>query len=257
MEHFGEPLVASPSDFGTRSEPPTHPELLDWLASEFISSGWSLKHLHRVIVLSSAYQQGSSVQFSVFSGKRRETEYRTLNTENFLLAHFPRRRLDLEAMRDSLLFISGQLDLAMGGRPVDVAADPLNCRRTVYGLVDRQNLPALFRTFDFAVPDQCVERRPRTTVPQQALFALNSAFVMEQTRALVALPEIAGEANPARRIEAMFRRVLGRKPTKGEAATAVHFIEAAQSEEQPKDGLTAWEQFAQILLATNELVFVD
>ena len=223
--------------------------------------------MHRVIVLSSAYQQ-SSVTADVrrLKSNRSKTSQSLLTSaptrervdaENKLLWHFPRRRLDLEAMRDSLLAISGRLDLAMGGRPVDVAGDPLNCRRTVYGLVDRQNLPALFRAFDFAVPDQCVERRPRTTVPQQALFALNSPFVMEQTRALVALPEIAGEANPHRRVEAMFRRVLGRKPTKKETATAVHFIEAAQSEEQPKDGLTAWEQFAQILLATNELVFVD
>jgi hypothetical protein len=285
MEHFGEPLVASPSDFGTRSDPPTHPALLDWLAAEFISSGWSLKHLHRVIVLSGAYQQASAAAdasrlksnsakmsverglpaaSSVVDGSMSKPEGRApavagvrIDPENKWLWHYPRRRLDLEAMRDSLLFISGRLDLTMGGRPVDVAGDPLNGRRTVYGLVDRQNLPALFRAFDFAVPDQCVERRPRTTVPQQALFALNSPFVMEQTRALVALPEIAGEANPARRVEAMFRRVLGRKPTKGEAAAAVHFIEAAKSDDPIKDGLTAWEQFAQILLATNELAFVD
>ena len=111
-------------------------------------------------------------------------------------------------MRDSLLFISGRLDFTMGGRPVEWPSDPLNRRRTVYGLVDRQNLPALFRAFDFAVPDQCVERRPRTTVPQQALFALNSAFVMEQARALVARPEIAGATKPAQRVDALFRRVL-------------------------------------------------
>ena len=180
-----------------------------------------------------------------------------IDPENKFLSRYARRRLDLEAMRDTLLFISGRLDLTMGGRPVDVAGDPLNGRRTVYGLVDRQNLPALFRSFDFAVPDQCVERRPRTTVPQQALFALNSPFVMEQTRALVAQPGIAGEPNPARRVEALFRRVLGREPTKSETAAAERFVAAAQAETQLPDGLTPWEQFAQILLATNELVFVD
>lgn len=182
---------------------------------------------------------------------------RALDPENKLLSHYPRRRLDLEPMRDSLLAISGRLDLVMGGRPVDVAADPLNCRRTVYGLVDRQNLPALFRAFDFAVPDQCVERRPRTTVPQQALFALNSAFVMEQARALVARPEISSTTNPAERVDVLFRRSLGRKPTKHETKSALRFVEAAKAEDQPKDGLTAWEQFAQVLLATNEFVFVE
>jgi len=251
MEHFGEPLVGSPSDFGTRSEPPTHPELLDWLASEFIRSGWSLKHLHRVMVLSSAYQQASLIPQSAIRNPQ------SSDPENKLLSHFPRRRLDLEAMRDSLLFISGRLDIAMGGRPVDVAGDPLNSRRTVYGLVDRQNLPALFRAFDFAVPDQCVERRPRTTVPQQALFALNSAFAMEQARALVACAEIASATRPAQRVEALFRRVLGRKPTKHEIASALRLVETAGAEEQPKDGLMPWEQFAQVLLATNELLFVD
>src|SRR4030095_13997003 len=180
-----------------------------------------------------------------------------IDPENKLRWHYPRRRLDLEAMRDSLLLISGRLDLTMAGRPVDVAGDSLNCRRTVYGLVDRQNLPALFRAFDFAVPDQCVERRPRTTVPQQALFALNSAFVMEQARSLVARPEIAGTTKPAQRVEALFRRTLGRTPTQQETRQGLQFIEFAQSDEQPKDGLTPWEQFAQILLATNELAFVD
>ena len=109
--------------------------------------------------------------------------------DNKLLSRYPRRRLDLEAMRDTLLFVAGRLDGAMGGRPVDVAGDALNRRRTVYGLVDRQNLPALFRSFDFAMPDQCVERRPKTTVPQQALFAMNSPFVMEQARALAELSQ--------------------------------------------------------------------
>ena len=245
MEHFGEPLVNSTADFGTRSDPPSNPALLDWLASEFIRSGWSVKHLHRVIVLSSAYQQASIG----VGGKA--------DAENKLLSHFSRRRLDLEAMRDSLLAISGQLDLKMGGRPVDAAGDPLNCRRTVYGLVDRQDLPAMYRAFDFAIPDQCVERRPRTTVPQQALFALNSAFVMEQARALVALPEIADVKKPAQRVDALFRCVLGRKPTKQQTESALRFIENATADPQTKNGLTPWEQFAQVLLATNELLFVD
>src|SRR5678815_1670281 len=113
--------------------------------------------------------------------------------------------------------------MKMGGRPVDAAADPLNCRRTVYGIVDRQNLPALYRAFDFAIPDQCVERRPRTTVPQQALFALNSPFVMEQARALVALPDVRSAKNSDDRVERLFAHALARKPTQAEVAHAVRF----------------------------------
>jgi hypothetical protein len=209
------------------------------------------------MLLSSAYQQSSGIQSSVASGRRQKTEPRTLNTENSLLSHYSRRRLDLEAMRDSLLFISGKLDSTMSGRPVDGASDPQNCRRTVYGLVDRQDLPALYRAFDFAAPDQCVERRPRTTVPQQALFGMNSPFVMEQARALVARPEIAGETKPARRVDALLCRVLGRHPTKHETASALQFIEAAKSDAQPENGLMPWEQFAQVLLISNEAVFLD
>jgi hypothetical protein len=299
MHHFGEPLASSTTDFGARNEPPANLALLDWLASEFIRSGWSVKQLHRLIILSSAYQQAtaavdvrkrnarSGVSESVskpvsenemageagshspthrltHSQRRKSqslltsaaTEEKT-DADNSLLSHYPRRRLDLEAMRDSLLLISGQLDLTLGGRSVEGASDPTNHRRTVYGLVDRQDLPALYRAFDFAVPDQCAERRPRTTVPQQALFALNSTFVMDQARALMARPEIAAAKKPAQRVEALFFRVLGRKPTKQESAEALRFVETAGSDPQLKDGLPPWEQFAQVLLATNELLFLD
>ncbi|MCW5550998.1 MAG: DUF1553 domain-containing protein [Verrucomicrobiae bacterium] len=251
MEHFGEPLVNSPADFGTRSDPPTHPELLDWLAAEFMRSGWSLKQLHRVMLLSSAYQQSSRIPQSALRTPR------LIDPGNKLLWHHPRRRLDLEAMRDSLLFVSGKLDSTMGGRPVDGASDPQNRRRTVYGLVDRQDLPALYRAFDFAAPDQCVERRPRTTVPQQALFGMNSEFVMEQARALVARPEIAGEPTPARQVDALFKHALGRRATMQETEAAMGFIEAAKADAQPENGLTPWEQFAQVLLISNEAVFLD
>jgi hypothetical protein len=157
-----------------------------------------------------------------------------------------------------LLFVSGKLDTTMGGRPVDVADDSQNCRRTVYGLVDRQNLPAVFRAFDFAAPDQCVERRPRTTVPQQALFALNSPFVMEQARALVARTDIAEEKQPAKRVDSLFRRVLGRRATKDEITSALRFVQAAESDTAADDkALKPWEQFAQVLLVSNEAVFLD
>ena len=251
MEHFGEPLVGSPADFGARSDPPTHPELLDWLAAEFMRTGWSLKHLHRLMVLSAAYQQGPAAK------PERERLARGVDPDDKLLWHFPRRRLDLEAMRDTLLFIAGRLDCTMGGRPSSSAADPANARRTLYGLIDRQDLPTLYRAFDFAAPDQCVERRPRTTVPQQALFGMNSPLVIEQARALVARPEIAQQTRPEREVEVLFVRVLGRPPTKQEQATALRFVETAGADREGENGLTPWEQLAQVLLISNEAVFLD
>jgi len=247
MHHFGEPLVASTTDFGVRSTPPIHPELLDWLASEFIRSGWSMKHLHRVMLYSRAYQQASLVTQAAQS----------IDPENRFLAHSARRRLDFEAMRDSLLFVSGRLDLSRGGPSIDLATEPLSRRRTVYSLINRQDLPGMFRAFDFAIPDQCAERRPRTTVPQQALFAMNSPFVMERARGLAALPEITGAAEPEQRVEALFGRVLGRLPTEREVTSSIRFVQNAQGESIPEKGLTAWEQLAQVLLMSNEAMFLD
>jgi hypothetical protein len=229
MHHFGEPLVSSPTDFGVRGDPPLHPELLDWLASDFIRSGWSVKHLHRVILRSATFAQRAG-------------------------EGYPRRRLDLESMRDSLLTVSGRLDTSIGGPPVDMTGDPMAARRSVYGLVDRQNLPGLFRSFDFATPDQCAERRPHTTVPQQALFALNAPFVQEQARAVVQLPEITGTPGSAERIQALYRRILSRNPSSQELGQSLKFLEASPR----RDGeLDPWEQLAQVLLISNEAVFID
>ena len=131
-------------------------------------------------MLSATYQQASFDR----------PECRQTDPENRLLWRFRRHRLDLEAMRDALLFVSGRLDQRSGGRPVDVANDPTSGRRTIYGLVDRQSLPSVFRAFDFASPDQSAERRPRTTVPQQALFSMNAPFVVEQAKALASRPDL-------------------------------------------------------------------
>ncbi|MCZ6794346.1 MAG: PSD1 and planctomycete cytochrome C domain-containing protein [Planctomycetota bacterium] len=247
MHHFGEPLVDTPSDFGTRSTPPSHPQLLDYLAWTFVfEDGWSLKRLHRRILLSSVYQQSS----------RERAAGREVDPDNRLLWRAHRRRLEFEPMRDTLLAVSGRLDRKLHGRPVDVAGDPQVRRRTVYGLVDRQNLPGLFRAFDFASPDQSAARRPRTTVPQQALFAMNSPFVIEQARALAARREVADEKDPARRVAALYRLALVRAPHRDEVDAALRFVdEAARNEGEAK--LDAWEQYAQILLSTNELLFID
>jgi len=249
MHHFGEPLVATPSDFGARSTPPTHPELLDYLAARLQHEGWSLKAIHRLIMLSSTYQQASFDR----------PASRQSDPENTLLWRYPRRRLDLEAMRDTLLFVSGRLESQMGGRPVDVANDPRNERRTVYGLVDRQSLPAVFRAFDFASPDQSAERRPRTTVPQQALFSMNSPFVIEQAKALAARPEVAGLPSDRGRIGALYRLALARSPSESEIHAALRFLASANPAliRAPGPQLSRWAQLAQVLLMTNELFFVD
>jgi len=249
MHHFGEPLVRTPSDFGVRCDPPTHPELLDKLAWTFTRDGWSLKRLHRNILLSSAYQQSS----------RDRPECRRVDPANRLLWRAHRRRLDVESMRDALLAIADQLDRSLLGRPVALAAGPINRRRTLYGLIDRQDLSSLLRAFDFADPVQSCGRRAQTTVPQQALFAMNSAFVIEQAKALAARKEIADQKDPRRRVASIYQRVLTREPEDEEVDSALRFIEAAAAETSAgkNSELGAWEQLAQILLLTNEFLFVD
>ena len=247
LYHFGAALVRTPSDFGTRTDPPTHPALLDWLAANFMDQGWSLKKLHRTILLSSAYQQTSDERPEGFAA----------DPENRLLWRMNRQRLEFEEIRDAYLAVSGKLDLAVGGRPVDLWQAPFTARRTVYGYIDRQDLPGVFRVFDFANPDVSNDQRPKTTVPQQALFAMNAPFVLEQVHQLTARPEIAGEADPAKRVAALYRVVLARSPEPAEIELALKFIRTPPAAGQPASKLSAWEQYAQVLLSTNEFVFVD
>jgi mono/diheme cytochrome c family protein len=241
LHHFGAGLVHTPSDFGLRSEPPTHPELLDYLASRFMQDGWSIKRMHRLIMLSRVYQQSSDAQPAV-----------KVDPENRYLWRFNRRRLDFEALRDSLLAVSGRLDRKMGGGAVDIVDAPAIGRRTVYGFIDRQNLPGLFRTFDFASPDATSPGRHETTVPQQALFLLNNPFVLEQARSLLKRREVAAAQGTAERIRVMHRLLYGRDATSEEVANGEHFLAAADP-----GGLTPWERYGQVLLLANELVFVD
>ena len=180
MHHFGTPLVATPGDFGLRSEPPTHPELLDHLASRFTDEGWSIKSLHRRIMLSSTYQQRSDDR----------ADARARDPENALYWRANRRRLDFEATRDALLAVSGRLSGRIGGPPM-ASLTGTEPRRTIYGFVDRLNLPGLFRTFDFPDPSTTSPRRDQTTVAPQALFLMNHPFMIEISRSILARPEIA------------------------------------------------------------------
>ncbi len=246
LHHFGAGLVRTPSDFGTRSDPPTHPALLDWLAATFMDQGWSIKKLHRAIMLSSTYQQASNDR----------PECAAVDPENRLLWRQNRQRLEFEAIRDAYLATAGKLDPAVGGRPVDLWKAPFSPRRAVYGYIDRQDLPGVFRVFDFANPDVSNDQRPKTTVPQQALFAMNSPFVLEQVRQLMARPEIAGEGDPAKRVQSLYRLALARAAEPEELELALKFIQAPTAG-QGASKLSAWQQYAQVLLSTNEFVFVD
>jgi mono/diheme cytochrome c family protein len=246
MHHFGEPLAASPSDFGIRSEQPTHPELLDELAMRLLDRDWSLKSLHREIVCSATYRQASLDR----------PECRAIDPENRLLWRMNRRRLELEAVRDTLLAISGQLDSSMFGRAIELTKSPFPRRRAVYGFIDRQDLPNLFRVFDIASPDSSSPRRPRTTVPQQALFFMNSPFVVEQAQALAARLESIGSGTDDAQIAALYRQVLARSPDRDELAIGRLFLaEAAISPTNAK--LSPWEQYAQLLLLANEAMYID
>jgi mono/diheme cytochrome c family protein len=259
MHHFGTGLVATPSDFGLRAPPPSHPELLDWLAREFMAHGWSTKWLQRTIVLSATYRQSSGGP--VDETARRDALER--DPENRLLWRMSPHRLSFEEMRDSLLAASGELSPATGGRPVEpFVGGPDGFRRSVYTMVDRQYLPSTLNVFDFANPDLHTPRREETTVPLQALFALNSPFVAGRARAVAALANAAPE--PDARVRFLYRRVLQREPTAEELAAAMRFIAehpapAAQSSapDTAPGPLQPWEQLAQVLLVSNEFMFVD
>lgn len=244
--HFGKAIVRTPGDFGMRGDQPTHPEMLDWLASRFVEDGWSLKKLHRRIMLSAAYQQVSDDA----------PKSALADPENRLVWRMNRRRLDFEATRDSLLSVADRLDVALGGRPVEITAQPFPRRRTVYSFIDRQNLPGVFRTFDFASPDTTSPQRYSTTVPQQALFLMNSPFVIEQARALVAQPPFKESPARAEQVQQLYTKVLARPAEPAEVESALRFL-ALPSEPSGPAPLNQWEKFAQVLLETNEFAFVD
>ncbi len=218
LNHFGVGLVTTPSDFGTRSEPPSHPELLDWLADDFVRQGWSIKALHRRILLSNTYRQRSD----------NRPEALAKDPLNRLYWKFNRHRLDFEATRDALLAASGALDPSMGGRSVSINEPPYPPRRTVYGYIDRLDLDGIYRTFDFASPDASSPRRLITTVPQQALFLMNSPFVIDLARRLASRPEVAS-GTPEARVGRLYQRLFGRDPDPTELALGVAFIQRQEA----------------------------
>ena len=249
--HFGRGLVTTASDFGVRSAMPSHPELLDHLAFWFMENGWSLKKLQRLILNSSAWQQASMDR----------PECRRVDVQNMLLWRMNRQRLDFETMRDSMLAVSGNLESYEGGPPIQEPPDDVsNTRRTLYSYIDRYRLPEIYGVFDFPNPDISASERSRTTTPQQTLFLLNSPFVIAQSAALST--QLDGKFKLEHiedRIRWLYRTTYARQPVQEELVLAARFVSdrIAGSQHEEKTTSNPWLDLAQVLLQSNEFLFVD
>ena len=241
---IGKPLVANPSDFGFRTKPPAVPEILDELAADF-STDWSVKKLVRRIVLSKIYQQRVAARDKSL----------TADPDNELLARGNRKRRDFESLRDSILTVSGTLDRSLGGPPVDIMSSTPTHRRTIYSMIDRQNLPALFRTFDFASPDTHSPGRYFTTVPQQALFLMNSPEMMAMARATAGAirQQKSSPEELSAQAEAIYNQILGRDPSQQELATATAFLQTPPQTPKPIiDPRSLWSYGTATMLPEGE-----
>jgi cytochrome c553 len=295
LHHFGDGIVTSPDDFGTQAAPPSHPELLDYLAARFIQSGWSVKAMHRLIMNSATYQQSSETNL----------KFASIDPSNRLLWRYNIRRLEFEPLRDSLLYMCGKLEATLGGHPVNILSEPYSNRRSIYGYVDRANLPEMMNHFDFANPGMPLGKRHETTVPQQALFMMNSPLMVEVARHLLSRPEMKPANTDEKKIHALYWMVYQRPPKPDEIELGLAFIHAAAeqnigelpgvlaSSNDPVKGkrlgkgaqakqpaqkqnprrnafvlenegtpverkpLTAWEKYAHALLMANETIYYN
>ena len=255
QHHFGHGLVRTADDFGTRGRAPSHPALLDYLAHQFAENGWSIKDLHRRILLTEAYQQ-ASVEIELA---------RTKDPENDLFWRMPRRRLDLEAMRDAMLAVSGELQTTLGGKPFSLNQNPAVPRRSVYGFINRDIVSNLSSTFDVANPNACTVKRPDTTVPQQTLFALNSEFIQDRAAKLSELSNAESGGDSRLRVGWIYQRLFSRNPTEEEIATVLQFVLSDQNASEvavatpaaPAKSVDVWTRLIHALLASNEFIFID
>ncbi|NOS70928.1 MAG: DUF1549 domain-containing protein [Verrucomicrobia bacterium] len=280
QHHFGVGFVPTPDDIGTMSEPPSHPELVDYLASQFVENGWSIKKIHRLIMLSSVYQESSATN----------PRYAEIDPENRLLWRANIRRLEFESIRDSLLAIGGTLSDTMYGRPVNFESNPNSTRRTIYGLVDRSDLPDALVNFDFANPDMPNGKRHDTTVPQQALFFMNSPLVIEQAKRIVAEKGFKSLTDEKAKVRFLYDRIYQRLPKDEELQLGLDFVLQAppaqkvevadagpraggngrpgqiakqrfqqrnSTRSNTRDPLMPWEEYAHALLQANEVSIVN
>ena len=263
--HFGRGLVASADNFGLLGEKPSHPELLDWLAKEFIHRKWSLKEMHRVILLSNTYQQSTHVS----------SEAATADPDNRLWSRFPVRRLAAEEIRDSLLFVSGQLDATMGGSLLKVknrgylfdhtsidTTDYNSPRRSLYLPVIRNNVFEMFQLLDFPDPAVPTGDRATTTVAPQALMMMNSDFVMQAADALAGRVLTTDSAD-SERVKEIYVTCLGREPSNEEISQDLQLIKDtlktfSSDARSDKDRLiAAWSVACQVVLASSEFVYLQ
>jgi hypothetical protein len=284
--HFGEGIVRSPDDFGAQGQPPTHPELLDWLASELVNPSfkgeqpWSLKRVHRLMLLSTAYRQSSTVERVVRVAQPKKGWFldpgaappdpHLLDPQNKLLHRQNVKRLEAESIRDSILAASGRLDLKMEGpgalpylsehqvgrgRP---ASGPLdgNGRRSIYLQVRRNFINPMFAAFDYPTPFTCIGRRTVSNVPAQALVLLNNPFVLQQaevwSKRVLAAPGTAEE-----RVRTMYATAFARPPTRDELAAATSFVAELSKEYGKPDHPKAWADLAHVLFNAKEFIFVE
>ena len=217
QQHFGQGFVDTPDDLGRMGGAPSHPELLDWLATEFLAHGGSIKQLHRVILLSSTYQQAGGANPAASAA----------DPENRLLWHAPLRRLSFEQMHDSLLALSGTLDPTIGGRSILPNADVQHRRRALYLFLDRRNPPELFTQWDYPNPDVPSGRRYQTTVPQQALFLMNSPLVIETARELTRRESFQSLPDDPARVTYLYQAVFQRDPTAAELSLTLDYVHHA------------------------------
>lgn len=291
--HFGEGFVRTLDDIGVQAEKPSHPELVDYLAHWFITDGkWSLKNLHRFIMLSKVYQIRS---FAVPANEEIDPDNRYLWRANV-------RRLDFEAMRDSMLVMSNRIEPEIGGQPVNLTEEPYSYRRTIYGYIDRGALPELMAHFDFSDPHMPNSKRTSTIVPQQALFLMNSPFAIDVARRIIARPEVTNAPDDIHRVIAIYKIIFSRVPKPAETQMAFRFLAGETTSSRQLQGpteqlitqsnkkleemkaraanrtnnrnarresiknegewierkpLTAWETYAQTLLLSNEAVYVN
>lgn len=235
LHHLGAGIVRTPSNFGKLGEAPTNPLLLDYLASRFVQNGWSVKKMHREIMLSSVYQLSSDNDESAAQ----------IDPENKLFWRANVQRLDVESLRDSMLFVSGKLDTKIGGPAVPLH-DEKNFRRTLYGAVSRAKPDEFLRLFDFPDPNETSEQRIATNVPIQQLFFLNSPFVLAQAESLS--KRLDGAASDRQKIERSYEILFNRTPTSEETKKAIDFLSS--------DG-GSWPNYLQVLLSSNEFTYLN
>ena len=246
QHHFGEGIVGTPNDFGAQGDRPSHPDLLEWLAVQFVSGGWKLKPVHKLIMLSAAYQQSHEAT----------AENLQIDPANRYLSHYQTRRLDAELIRDALLAVGSNLDKSMYG-PSILDNTP---RRSVYLRVKRSELIPMMAMFDAPEPTQSVGERISTTVPTQSLAMMNSPFVRQQAEKLAQRIRPAADTPIPESVDLAYRIAFARLPSETERNQMVAFIEAQRAVigGEPASNLSqALTEFCQILLCLNEFIYID